>query len=336
MPPKRGKKAAAAAAPPAPPLRGCNIAFSGTFKGLTHGALKIKAEALGAAVSAAIVASATTHLIASEADFKKRTAKVASADDNKLPIVTVDWLLQSEKDNTRAPEADFALNSTTTLPVRRNGSAQVSGSKRPLSPAPNASDDDEAPKPKTRATKASKAKKAAEPEVKARIEADDKAEVDDAKPAKPIPAVGEGQVLKKKDARIPLDEGCPLTTSVVYIDPDGVIYDASLNQTHASRNNNKFYRIQVRHLLLITLILADEGVVGCGPQRQVSRLDPMGPCWRAWPECNPRWRFPTGSLEPVREEVQGQVWPLLERTRWATEVLKVCFRRTQLQRGFRR
>src|ERR1700761_845611 len=31
----------------------------------------------------------------------------------------------------------------------------------------------------------------------------------------------------------------------VFIDDDGVIYDASLNQTHSGYNNNKFYRIQL-------------------------------------------------------------------------------------------
>lgn len=50
---------------------------------------------------------------------------------------------------------------------------------------------------------------------------------------------------KSKDPQVPLDEGCPLTTFVVYIDDKGVIWDASLNQTNASNNNNKFYRIQV-------------------------------------------------------------------------------------------
>lgn len=50
---------------------------------------------------------------------------------------------------------------------------------------------------------------------------------------------------KSKDPQIPLDEGCPLTTFVVYIDDSGTIFDASLNQTNASNNNNKFYRIQV-------------------------------------------------------------------------------------------
>lgn len=31
----------------------------------------------------------------------------------------------------------------------------------------------------------------------------------------------------------------------MYIDDDGTIYDATLNQTHAGNNNNKFYRIQL-------------------------------------------------------------------------------------------
>lgn len=58
--------------------------------------------------------------------------------------------------------------------------------------------------------------------------------------------VAEGQFIKKKNVAIPVDEHCPLnSTYQVHIDPDsGLIYDASLNQTNASHNNNKFYRIQ--------------------------------------------------------------------------------------------
>ncbi|KAK3686150.1 poly-ribose polymerase-like protein [Podospora appendiculata] len=58
-------------------------------------------------------------------------------------------------------------------------------------------------------------------------------------------ALGEGQVAKDKSIQVPLDEGCPYYTSKVYIGDDGVIYDASLNQTNASNNNNKFYRVQL-------------------------------------------------------------------------------------------
>lgn len=33
----------------------------------------------------------------------------------------------------------------------------------------------------------------------------------------------------------------------VYIDGNGIIFDAALNQTNSGRNNNKFYRVQVCH-----------------------------------------------------------------------------------------
>ena len=56
-----------------------------------------------------------------------------------------------------------------------------------------------------------------------------------------------GQIASSdKRLAIPVDEGCNLTAYRVFVDPaDGIIYDASLNQTNASHNNNKFYRIQV-------------------------------------------------------------------------------------------
>jgi len=54
-----------------------------------------------------------------------------------------------------------------------------------------------------------------------------------------------------KPLQIPVDETCSLAGYQVYVDPgDGIIYDASLNQTNATNNNNKFYRIQVCMVLL--------------------------------------------------------------------------------------
>ncbi|RYP20873.1 hypothetical protein DL767_009379 [Monosporascus sp. MG133] len=56
----------------------------------------------------------------------------------------------------------------------------------------------------------------------------------------------EGQIAKSLDVRIPADEGAngePVNYEV-YIEDDGLIYDASLNQTNASNNNNTFYRLQ--------------------------------------------------------------------------------------------
>ncbi len=61
------------------------------------------------------------------------------------------------------------------------------------------------------------------------------------------PKVGDGQNAKSKKIAIEVDEYCPLGGNyAVYIDSDdGTIWDASLNQTNASENNNKFYKVQV-------------------------------------------------------------------------------------------
>ncbi|PYH40704.1 putative poly(ADP)-ribose polymerase PARP [Aspergillus saccharolyticus JOP 1030-1] len=49
-----------------------------------------------------------------------------------------------------------------------------------------------------------------------------------------------------KPLNIPVDDECPLRGShQVYIDPDATIWDATLNQTSSTNNNNKFYRIQL-------------------------------------------------------------------------------------------
>jgi poly [ADP-ribose] polymerase 2/3/4 len=56
-----------------------------------------------------------------------------------------------------------------------------------------------------------------------------------------------GQKARIRSITIPVDEYCPLNTShKVHIDDnDGTIFDVLLNQTNASNNNNKFYRIQL-------------------------------------------------------------------------------------------
>lgn len=59
--------------------------------------------------------------------------------------------------------------------------------------------------------------------------------------------VAQSQFATEKTLHIPIDNNCPLTTYRVHVDPvSSIIYDASLNQTNASNNNNKFYKVQVR------------------------------------------------------------------------------------------
>ncbi|PYI11020.1 poly polymerase [Aspergillus sclerotiicarbonarius CBS 121057] len=58
----------------------------------------------------------------------------------------------------------------------------------------------------------------------------------------------DAQTAVGKSINVPVDELCTLrATHTVYIDSTGLIWDATLNQTSATNNNNKFYRIQMLH-----------------------------------------------------------------------------------------
>lgn len=267
MPPKKGGKKAAVAAPAAPILDGCKIAISGTFpKPYTQAAVKAKAEELGASVASSVTGTAT-HVVATFADYSKPSVKVAKAQELGLPIVTLEWLLLCA-DGTKKPEAEFlprdvadedededgepdtkSTASQATATTARSGRAGAA--KRAASPPPQAPSG-------TSQTLPPKAKRARKAAPKAEDDGDDdaKAASDPAEPPKkPVTkreptelelVVGQGQIAKRLDISIPIDEGCPYYTHVVYIDDQGVIYDASLNQTNSGKNNNKFYRIQVR------------------------------------------------------------------------------------------
>ncbi|KAL2134721.1 hypothetical protein VTI74DRAFT_11041 [Chaetomium olivicolor] len=266
MPPKRGKKAA----PATPALDGCKIALSGTFPGMTQAVIKNKAEALGATV-ASTVTDDTTHLVATESDYNKPAPKVSKAKTLGIPIVSLEWLTLCEQNNTKEPEKDHIPGGTSrstkddtadasqATSSQTNGKTAASGRttrKRAEPPTADNPSDDEAAAPKAKRTRGRKAApvKGEEDDDTDMKDAADAATTDTAKAQakeekkekkKAERAVGEGQVAKSKDALIPLDEGCPFVTSTVYIDDSGVIYDASLNQTNASHNNNKFYRIQL-------------------------------------------------------------------------------------------
>ncbi|KAK0279011.1 hypothetical protein LTR35_008746 [Friedmanniomyces endolithicus] len=57
---------------------------------------------------------------------------------------------------------------------------------------------------------------------------------------------GQDTVSKKPEVNVPLDEGFAAAAgSKVFVDEDGTIYDASMNQSQVAKNNNKFYRLQL-------------------------------------------------------------------------------------------
>lgn len=56
----------------------------------------------------------------------------------------------------------------------------------------------------------------------------------------------DGQIAKSRSVNIPVDEYYHSENKYkVYIDDDGMIFDATLNQTNSGNNNNKFYRLQL-------------------------------------------------------------------------------------------
>ncbi|KAF2204452.1 PARP-domain-containing protein [Delitschia confertaspora ATCC 74209] len=190
------------------PLSGSNIAIVGTFPGTTQSALQDSITSLGATVAKSVTAD-TTCLVASPAAFAKPPAKVKAAQEGDIPIVSIEWLNACIDSASKKDFDSYVMASGTSSSSKTNSKKRAPSSD--ASPAPHQSQ--------------------SQPNKK----------------SKPEPKMGEESIIKSRDIVVPLDEGCTLpTTYRVYIDDRGVIYDASLNQTNASANNNKFYRVQVR------------------------------------------------------------------------------------------
>ncbi|KAI1482462.1 hypothetical protein K445DRAFT_18163 [Daldinia sp. EC12] len=244
MPPRR--KAAAAKPPPPPPLEGCSIAISGTIPGRTQASIEREIiNVLGAKLARSITQN-TTHLVTTEADYNKPSIKVKTAQALNIPIVTFQWLEDSLSKTARMAESSYGIGSSQpqSQPQLQSQSQAQSQSqsqslpiqtrstrKRPAAQTPAADEeevDQEEVKPQAK-------KKAKTSEAKSQIQEEKEAKVAD------------GQIAKSRDARIPLDEVADSLYSdyEVYIDDDGVIFDASLNQTNSTANNNKFYRLQL-------------------------------------------------------------------------------------------
>ncbi|KAI1754104.1 poly polymerase catalytic domain-containing protein [Xylaria castorea] len=219
MPPRKRK----AAVPATPPFAGFSIAISGSIPNRTQASIETEFIAPLGGVLAKSVSASTTHLVTTETDYQKPSAKVKSAQANDIPIVPFQWLEDCFSQNTRLDEATYGLASQSQAQV--SGSAQSNGSRKRAASqvAQNGNGDSQPPQPKKKG----------------------KAENDESKEREP--KIAEGQIAKSSDVRIPIDEGAQreLINYEVYIDDSGIIYDASLNQTNAGRNNNKFYRVQL-------------------------------------------------------------------------------------------
>ncbi|KAI4922829.1 hypothetical protein J4E90_001264 [Alternaria incomplexa] len=195
-------------------LTGLSIAASGRFpSGVTQKALQTRITSLGAEYMSSVTPD-TTHLIATQKDFESNSTKVKTAVAQNVSIVSLEWLDECEATDSYVPESQYVLSSAAAAPAPASAPVPVqNGSKkRAASSASPPTAQQETKKPKIK---------------------------ENAK-------VGDGQNAKSKQIAISVDEHCPLASWRVYIDNnDGTIYDASLNQTNSSANNNKFYKVQL-------------------------------------------------------------------------------------------
>lgn len=228
-------------------LDGLAIAISGRFPQTTQSALQARITALGATIVPR-VSSDTTILIASHSDYAAQSAKVLAAAANTVPTVSIDWLDDTESTGAKVDESQYLLTSPAPPPP-------------PPPPTANAN--------KRVASPALSQPAAPSPSKKRKTLPQDKTDRDNVK-------VGDGQNAGSSKIAVSVDEYCTLPTyevrrpnrtsdcahvagtprhqvqelifsnnNKVYIDDDAMIWDASLNQTNASANNNKFYRVQV-------------------------------------------------------------------------------------------
>ncbi|KAI4944489.1 hypothetical protein J4E86_009548 [Alternaria arbusti] len=194
-------------------LTGLSIAASGRFpSGVTQKALQTRITSLGAEYLSSVTPD-TTHLIATQKDFESNSTKVKTAVAQNVSIVSLEWLDECEATDSYVPESQYLLFSAAApAPASAPAPVQNGSKKRAASSASPPTAQQETKKPKIK---------------------------ENAK-------VGDGQNAKSKQIAISVDEHCPLASWRVYIDNnDGTIYDASLNQTNSSANNNKFYKVQL-------------------------------------------------------------------------------------------
>ncbi|ROW01882.1 hypothetical protein VMCG_05573 [Cytospora schulzeri] len=218
------------AVPAAPPLDGCVVAFRGSFPGHKQADLSGQATRLGARVRKSLTKDAT-HLITTQSGLDEPSSKVYDARERGIHIVSIDWLLDSEESNSRQPETlySFDTNTTTATTTNDGGAGPVIA---PTPPPPTSS----------KKRQASPSTIDSSPEAKPQPK---KTKLDMVAEKDKTPALGQEQIAKSWDVQVPLDEYCHLSGYGVHIDDDSVIWDASLNQTNAGHNNNKFYRIQL-------------------------------------------------------------------------------------------
>ena len=92
------------------PLTDCIIASCGSLNRTTR-EVRTTVESLGGQFSSTITAQ-VTHLIATEDEFERDSAKIKNAKKYKIPILSEDWLDKVEEDGSRPDESGYTIGSS--------------------------------------------------------------------------------------------------------------------------------------------------------------------------------------------------------------------------------
>jgi len=194
----------------------CHADF--TSKTLTQ----IKSQIASCGGSYASKIDQCTHLVASPAQYEKKLKAIKEGlQDPNLIIVDYDWLAESLKSASPVAVDDYLLDKSS---APTNG---VHGSN----------DADEKSESESKASKADQ-----KPNLK-RKRGDSETtntQLKNRGSKQPPPP------KKKATPKVPVDD--QLSTQYqysVYVDTDGLAWDATLNQSNSNANNNKFYKIQL-------------------------------------------------------------------------------------------
>ena len=218
------------------------IALSGNFPGLTHSAVETDfVNVLGAALTKSVNED-TTHLVTTNFDLTKPSAKVKQAKLHDVHIVSLQWPKDCKEQDLKSSENDYSLAANTaTAATTASGSCKRttnddaggnnSQPKSKKTKAAAANGFQMQSQDASQSTSANSTKASSKPAVELKVEREFRD--------------GPTNVVKSSAVNIFIDETCTFTHYTVYIDSDGVIFDTNLNQTNARNNNNKFYRLQV-------------------------------------------------------------------------------------------
>ncbi|KAL2863670.1 putative poly(ADP)-ribose polymerase PARP [Aspergillus lucknowensis] len=192
------------------------VAVSGTFPGYKQAGLKAIVERHGATFSSS-VGNDCTHLVTTQKEVEKNGTKYQQACAlKKCEIVSLDWLLDSDKAKKPVSEKPYHFHTHNNSSGGQTDDASAeTDEKRSAKRALDADEEGSSKKLKNGAEDAQ------------RVTAD-----------------------KADKLKVPVDElyypnGTGWQAPAVYIDDSGLIWDATLNQTVAAANNNKFYRVQL-------------------------------------------------------------------------------------------